>query len=150
MTSGQPATDNASTDRRAEIGGVARAAGIVAMGNVASRILGLVRVTLVAGLFGATGLVSAYQIAVTVPTMVYDLLVGGMLSSALVPVFSEYAAARSRQELSRLVSTVLGVAAAVLLVVVVGIEILAPQLAWLLGGGLPPNCAQWPPRPYGS
>ena len=73
--------------------GIAGAAGIIALGNVVSRVLGLVRVTVIADLFGATGLVSAYQIAATVPTMIYDLLIGGMLCSALVPVFSEYAAA---------------------------------------------------------
>ena len=47
--------------------GIAGAAGIIALGNVASRVLGLVRVTIIADLFGATGLVSAYQIAATVP-----------------------------------------------------------------------------------
>jgi putative peptidoglycan lipid II flippase len=139
VSAGEPVAGSTSPEHRAEVGGVARAAGIVASGNVASRILGLFRVTLIAGLFGATGLVSAYQIAVTVPTMVYDLLVGGLLSSALVPVFSEYAAAKNREELSRLVSTVLGVAAAMLVIVIVAIEVFAPQIAWLLGGGLPPE-----------
>jgi hypothetical protein len=86
--------------------GIAGAAGIIALGNVVSRILGLVRVTVIADLFGATGLVSAYQIAATVPTMIYDLLIGGMLSSALVPVFSEYAA-KTKQELWRIVNVVL-------------------------------------------
>ena len=60
--------------------GIAGAAGIIALGNVVSRVLGLVRVTIIADLFGATGLVSAYQIAATVPTMIYVLLIGGMLS----------------------------------------------------------------------
>ena len=115
--------------------GIAGAAGIIALGNVVSRVLGLVRVTIIADLFGATGLVSAYQIAATVPTMIYDLLIQGMLSSALVPVFSEYAAARMKEELWRVVSVVLGLAAVVLGLFVVVLELLAPQVAWLLGGG---------------
>ncbi|MFB0536802.1 MAG: murein biosynthesis integral membrane protein MurJ [Anaerolineae bacterium] len=115
--------------------GIAGAAGIIALGNVASRVLGLVRVTVIADLFGATGLVSAYQIAATVPTMIYDLLIQGMLSSALVPVFSEYAAAK-KEELWRMVSVVLSLAAVALGLFVVVLELLAPQVAWLLGGGL--------------
>jgi putative peptidoglycan lipid II flippase len=115
--------------------GIAGAAGIIALGNVVSRVLGLVRVTVIADLFGATGLVSAYQIAATVPTMIYDLLIGGMLSSALVPVFSEYAAARTKEELWRIVSTVLSLTAVALGLFVVVLELLAPQVAWLLGGG---------------
>lgn len=120
-------------------GGVARAAGVIALGNVSSRILGLVRVTVIAGLFGATGLVSAYQIAATVPTMIYDLLVGGMLSSALVPVFTEYAASRSREEFSRLVGVVLTLAFAAVVVVVALLQVFAPQVAWLLGSGFSPE-----------
>jgi putative peptidoglycan lipid II flippase len=115
--------------------GIAGAAGIIALGNVVSRVLGLVRVTVIADLFGATGLVSAYQIAATVPTMIYDLLIGGMLSSALVPVFSEYAAAGTKEELWRIVSVVFSLTAVALGLFVVVLELLAPQVAWLLGGG---------------
>jgi putative peptidoglycan lipid II flippase len=136
----QQVTDsNGAGGAGTEPGGVARAAGVIALGNISSRVLGLLRVTLIAGLFGATGLVSAYQIAATVPTMIYDLLVGGMLSSALVPVFSEYAAAKDRGELAHLVSVILTFAVTVMLVVVTLIEILAPQIASLLGAGLSPE-----------
>ena len=115
--------------------GIARAAGIIALGDVASRVLGLVRNMVIADLFGATGLVSAYQIAATVPAMIYDLLIGGMLSSVLVPVFSEYAAAKTEEELWRIVSVVLSLAAVALGLFIVALELLAPQVAWLLGGG---------------
>jgi len=120
-------------------GGIARSAGTIAAGNISSRILGMGRMTLIAGIFGATGLVSAYQVAATVPTMTYELLVGGVLSSALVPIFSEYAASRHRKELSRLISTVLGITLLILIGVVLLIEIFAPQIARILGGGFPPH-----------
>jgi putative peptidoglycan lipid II flippase len=119
--------------------GIAGAASIIALGNVASRVLGLVRVTVIADLFGATGLVSAYQIAATVPTMIYDLLIGGMLSSALVPVFSEYAAAKTKEELWRIASVVLSLTTVALGIFVVLLELLAPQVAWLMGGGFEPE-----------
>ena len=43
-------------------GAIARAASIIALGNISSRVLGLVRETVIATLFGASGLVSAFRI----------------------------------------------------------------------------------------
>jgi len=114
--------------------GLARSAGILAAGNLVSRVLGLAREVVIAALFGATGEVSAFRIAAQVPTLLYDFLIGGMLSGALVPVLSDYAR-RGRLEFSRVVSSLLGVAAAVLTLLVLLIEATAPQLAWLLAGG---------------
>ena len=44
---------------------LARSAGIIALGNISSRVLGLVREVVIADLFGASGLVSAFRIAST-------------------------------------------------------------------------------------
>lgn len=120
-------------------GSVARSAGILSLGNAASRVLGLVRQIVIANFFGASGEVSAWRVAAAVPTMIYDLLIEGMLSAALVPVFSEYLATRPRAELWRLASVVLSVAAVVLGAVVLLLEALAPQVAWIMGGGFPPE-----------
>jgi len=117
---------------------IARAAAIVALGNVTSRLLGLVRETVKSDLFGATGALSAFQVAAVVPTMLYDLLVGGMVSSALVPVFSEYAPHERRGELGRLVGLLLALITLVLAAFVLVVEVCAPQAAWLLSGGFDP------------
>lgn len=114
---------------------IARAASIIALGNVASRILGLARDTVKANLFGATGLVSAYEAAAIVPTLLYDLLIGGMVSSALVPVFSEYAH-KDRRELWRLASLVFTLAVVVLAGLALLVELAAPIAARLISGGL--------------
>ncbi len=112
--------------------GVVRAAAILAMGNVVSRLLGLVRETVKANLFGASGLLSAFEVAALVPTSLFDLIIGGMVNSALVPVFSEYAEKR-KEELWGLLSTVLSVATAILVAVVILVELFAPQVAWIVG-----------------
>lgn len=115
--------------------GLARAAALIAMGNITSRILGLARETVIANLFGATGLVSAFRVAQIIPTMLYDLLIGGMVSSALVPVFSEQAE-RDKNALWHLVSVIISLAVLGLSAVVLVIMMLAPQVAWILAGGL--------------
>ncbi|MBN1218934.1 MAG: murein biosynthesis integral membrane protein MurJ [Anaerolineae bacterium] len=123
-----------SSDHFTGAAGMARAASFIAAGNVVSRLLGLIREIVIANLFGATGLVSAFRAAQIIPTMLYDLLVGGMVSSALVPVFSAQAE-RDRAALWHLASLVLSTAVVGLAVVVLIIELAAPQVALLLVGG---------------
>lgn len=115
--------------------GIAKAAGVLSLGNVASRVLGLVRQTVIADLFGASPYVSAFVAAARVPTMIYDLLIGGLLSSALVPVFSDYASPQKRHELWHIFSIVVSLAVVVLSFIVILLELFAPQVAWLLGSG---------------
>lgn len=105
-------------------------------GNVVSRILGLVREQVIAILFGASGLTSAFVAALTVPTMIYDLLIGGAISAALIPVFSDYAEQEDKDELWRVASIILNFALLILGIATVSMIVLAPQLVWLLAIGL--------------
>src|SRR5713226_9998122 len=112
-----------------ETGGLARSASIIALGNIASRLLGLVRDRVKGYYFGSTGAVSAYESAVIIPVTIYDLLIGGLVSSALVPVFSDYLARGRREELWRLVGTLLAVLAAALALFVAVVQVAAPFIA---------------------
>lgn len=118
---------------------LARSASIIAVGNIASRVLGLGRETVIAYFFGASGLVSAFQAASTIPTMIFDLLIGGMLSAALVPVFSDYARPERRNELGHVVGAVLAVLSSLVAGLVLLIELLAEPVARLVAGGFPPE-----------
>jgi putative peptidoglycan lipid II flippase len=118
---------------------VTRAAALISIGNITSRILGLLREVVKSYFFGAGGAVSAFDVAAQVPTMFYDLIVGGMLSAAFVPVFSDYARPERRPELWRLLSIVLALLVIFLGTFVLIIEIEAPLVARLLGGGLEPK-----------
>ena len=109
--------------------GFARSASIIALGNIASRLLGLVRDRVKGHYFGSSGAVSAYESAVIIPVTIYDLLIGGLVSSALVPVFSEYLARGERDELWRLVGTLLAVLTGLMAVFVVAVQLGAPAIA---------------------
>jgi len=111
---------------------------IIALGNIASRVLGLARVMVQSDLFGAGPHVDALNAALRVPTTLYDLLVGGMVSSALVPVLSDYAAPERRAELWHLISVLVSIASLVLCGFVLLGELLAPYVVRLLVGGLSP------------
>jgi putative peptidoglycan lipid II flippase len=117
-------------------GGLVRAAAIISFGNVLSRVLGLVLETIIPDLFGATGLVSVFRVAETLVQNLYDFLVGGMVSAALVPVLSEHV--ERREELWQLVSIVLSTFAVLLALVVIALELLAEPLIAILGPGYDP------------
>lgn len=117
---------------------VTQAAGILSLGNFTSRLLGLVREMVKASLFGSGGDVSALDAAIRIPTMIYDLLVGGVLSSAFVPIFHDYAASERREELWRLLSVLVSITLLILSAVVLVGELLAPQLIELQAGDLSP------------
>jgi putative peptidoglycan lipid II flippase len=86
--------------------GVALAALLIALGNIASRMLGLGRVATIALFFGRGPGVDAYTAAWTIPNTIYDFIISGALAAALVPVFSEYAEG-DQEDFWRIVSGVL-------------------------------------------
>lgn len=138
LSAGSPSPQSAPdipAEEVAEDVSVARATGVIALGNVASRLLGLGREMLLSDLFGAGAAVDAFNMAVIVPKTLYDLLIGGHVNSALVPVLSEYALLKDRNRLWRLVNLLLGGVVCGLAVLVLLLEILAPQIIALVSGG---------------
>jgi putative peptidoglycan lipid II flippase len=113
--------------------GLVRSAGTLGLGNVTSRVIGLAREVVISWYFGSSGELSAFNLAARVPAMIYDLLVGGMLSAALVPVFSDYARAEKRDELARIASAVLSLIAILMGVIVLLLEVFAVPIASILG-----------------
>ena len=62
-----------------------RASGIMALGTVISRITGFVRGILVVAVLGTTLLADTYNVANTMPNILYNLLVGGALTAIFIP-----------------------------------------------------------------
>ena len=71
--------------------GIARGAAVVASLTILSRILGLVRTLVFSQTVGASCLGTAYVTANQVPDLLYQLILGGALSSAMVPVLARSA-----------------------------------------------------------
>lgn len=89
MTDSASASEEASHPRVAA--GIARGAGVIAGFTIAARILGLVRTLAFSQTVGATCLGTAYFTANQVPNLVYELVLGGALGSAMVPVLARSA-----------------------------------------------------------
>src|SRR5579885_947140 len=65
-----------------------RAAGVVGLAVLCSRILGLAREQIFAALFGGGRLMDAFTIAFRIPNLLRDLFAEGALSTSFVTVFS--------------------------------------------------------------
>src|ERR1700730_12017191 len=66
-----------------------RATGVVGIAILCSRVLGLIREQIFAGLFGAGRNLDAYLMAFCVPNMLRDLFAEGALSTAFITTFSK-------------------------------------------------------------
>jgi putative peptidoglycan lipid II flippase len=111
--------------------GIALAALLIAVGNIASRVLGLGRESVVAFFFGRGPDVDAFAAASTITTIIYDLLINGAISAALVPVFSEFVEGE-RREFSRIVSSIITIALLMLSLIVALMVWQAPLVVRLL------------------
>ena len=63
---------------------------IVAVGTALSRVTGLLRIVVFGAVIGRTALADTYKLANETPNIVYELLLGGVLSATLVPLFSSF------------------------------------------------------------
>lgn len=68
--------------------GLVRANVSVALGTALSRVTGLLRIAVLAWAIGISVLSDAYNLANSTPNIIYELLLGGVLSAALVPLFT--------------------------------------------------------------
>ncbi|SHG19658.1 putative peptidoglycan lipid II flippase [Jatrophihabitans endophyticus] len=66
--------------------GLLAASGSMAVASLVSRITGFLRTIFIVAALGLAGVGNAYNSANTFPNMVYELLLGGVLSSVLVPL----------------------------------------------------------------
>lgn len=121
---------------------VAKAALLLMITVVISRILGYGREVAMVTLFGTNYLTDAYRAAFSIPDFLYLLLVGGGLSSAFIPVFSSAVAMNKEDEGWHSASIVFNYTILFLLVLIGIGYIYTKPLVILLVPGLPPESIQ--------
>jgi putative peptidoglycan lipid II flippase len=79
---------------------LARSTALMATGTLLSRITGLLRVTVLVATLGVgeSRLADVYNVANTTPNIIYELVLGGILSSIFVPVFVEVRSTRGQRQ----------------------------------------------------
>jgi putative peptidoglycan lipid II flippase len=144
---GPNATDNSgstaaaiATDARSDRLNT-KAAGIIGLAVMCSRLLGLVREQIFAALFGGGMAMDAFTAAFRIPNLLRDLFAEGALSTAFVTTFSKTIARGSDEDAWRLANKVATMTASVLGVLCVVGMVFSPQLVALLAPGFDPEKA---------
>src|SRR5437763_6715522 len=88
MTETEPAADTR----------LSRATAGMAVGTLLSRLTGFGRLVALAYALGFTRLTDSYNLANTTPNIIYDLVLGGIMASFIIPVFVDHLSNRDEDE----------------------------------------------------
>src|SRR5580700_411400 len=152
----KPPPDNSTPARRTEAGAPmsaardvqtpverlnTKAAGIIGIAVMCSRLLGLAREQICAALFGGGGAMDAFTAAFRIPNLLRDLFAEGALSTAFVTTFSKTIARGGDDAAWRLANKVATLTAVVLGVLCLAGMAFSAQLVALLAPGFDPEKA---------
>jgi putative peptidoglycan lipid II flippase len=118
----EPPADLALSDRR-----LVRSSAGVALGTTLSRVTGLVRVWALAYALGGATLADTYNVANNAPNIVFELILGGVLTATLVPLFVD----SYERDDENAASSIFGTAMTMLVALTVVSLALAPFIAHL-------------------
>jgi putative peptidoglycan lipid II flippase len=107
----------------------------MAAGTLASRLTGLVRTLIQAYALGGFALADAYNVANSLPNAVYNLMLGGILTSVIVPLLVS-AAARSQDRGEAYDQRMFTMITIALLAITGAATLAAPQIVALYGGSV--------------
>jgi putative peptidoglycan lipid II flippase len=109
--------------------------GRFSLATVVSRIMGLLRETSFAAMFGAAGGMDAFVAAFRIPNLLRDLFAEGALSAAYVPVFTDRLKREGVQKAFLITSSIFSILLVVLgLIVVVGITLAPYYVRYYVSG----------------
>ncbi|HXR65709.1 MAG TPA: murein biosynthesis integral membrane protein MurJ, partial [Ktedonobacteraceae bacterium] len=117
---------------------MARATMILTGSFIVGRILGLIRTSLFAFVFGTTLTSDAYLQAFLIPDLIFNVVAGGALSSAFIPVFTHYMVGEKDEKTAwRVASSAFNLALAIMCLLALIAIILAPWLVPLYNPRVP-------------
>jgi putative peptidoglycan lipid II flippase len=114
---------------------LARAGVVVGSALFVSRILGWIRVVVIAASLGISRELDIYTAAFRIPDLLFQLVAAGALASAIIPTIAALVGGGDRPRAWRVVSTVANLVLVLLCVLAVAAFVAAPALAPLLAPG---------------
>jgi putative peptidoglycan lipid II flippase len=112
---------------------------VVASGTALSRLSGLARITVFGYVIGQTALADAYRIGNETPNIVYELLLGGVLSATLVPLFTSFDHREDEESTNVVITVSLVLLGGITLVAVVAAPLIFGLYTLDPGGGVDPE-----------
>lgn len=93
---------------------IAKSTLLMTIGTLFSRVTGLLRTWMMAYALGATTIASSYQIANNLPNIIYEVIAGGMIAAAFLPVLMSVKANGSKEDVNNYNSNILNIVFVVL------------------------------------
>ena len=107
---------------------IARSTAMMSALTLISRVTGFIRTWAMAFALGNTILAASFSLANNLPNMIYELVAGGVLSTAFLPIYLQQRNMRSREEGNRYASNLLSLAFIFLGVIALLASIFSPQV----------------------
>ncbi len=107
---------------------IAKSTGIMTAATLLSRITGLGRTWAMAFALGNTLVTSAYQVAYNMPSVIYDLVAGGIIGTAFLPIYLLQREKLGAEGGDRFASNILNLAVVVLGILSILASVFAPQI----------------------
>jgi len=114
---------------------ITKAASIIGMGTLLSRILGFLRDMVIANFFGAGMAADAFFVAFRIPNLWRRLVGEGSLTISFIPVYTEYLTHRSEEESRELTHIAFTVAGIILLILTILGILFSPILIRIIAPG---------------
>lgn len=104
-----------------------------------SQLLGLIRQRLLVGIFGASNTLGVYLASARLPDFLFQIIIAGALSSAFIPVFSQYLVKNQEKEGYAFASNLLALGLSIFLLLSVILFIFAEFFSTLVAPGFSAN-----------
>ncbi len=111
------------------------AAFIIMATVILSQFLGLIRQRFLVGIFGASNTLGVYLASSRLPDFLFQLIIAGALSSAFIPVFSDYLSKGKEKEGHEFASTLLSLGLGIFVVISLILVIFAEYFSYLIAPG---------------
>lgn len=111
------------------------AAFVIATTVIISQILGLIRQRLLVSIFGASNTLGVYLASSRLPDFLFQILIAGALSSAFIPIFSQYLGREKYEEGSKMASSLLVLGLGAFLVIGLLLFIFANRFSEMIAPG---------------
>lgn len=114
---------------------------VLAVASLISRLFGLIRDRTLAAHFGAGNILDAYFAAFKIPDLIFNLLILGALSSAFIPIFTDYLNrnGKNRDEAWGIVNSLVNLGTIILAAILLLAAVLAPVLVHIVAPGFTPD-----------
>lgn len=98
-----------SGDARPKNENLLRTASFMAIATLLAKVCGLVRESLIAAYFSTGFEGNAYMVATQLPMTLFDIVIGGVITTSFIPIFNDVLQKRSREDALRFANRFIGI-----------------------------------------